>query len=54
MNLRKQNHLCLLELGLIGARYNRLHARIMFPIQGEIIYLREKFFIFILKRYYYV
>lgn len=37
MNLRKQNHLRLLELGLIGARYNKLHARIMFPIQGEII-----------------
>lgn len=42
MNLRKQNHLCLLELGLIEARYNKLHARIMFPIQGEIMYLRGK------------
>lgn len=42
MNLRKQNHLRLLELGLIGARYNKLHARIMFPVQGEIIYLRGK------------
>lgn len=42
MNLRKQNHLRLLELGLIGARYNKLHARTMFPAQGEIIYLRGK------------
>lgn len=38
LNLRKQNHLCLLELSLIGARYNKLDARIMFPVEGEIIY----------------
>lgn len=38
LNLRKQNHLCLLELPLIGARYNKLVAGIMFPVEGEIIY----------------
>lgn len=28
----------MLELPLIGARYNKLDARIMFPVEGEIIY----------------
>lgn len=38
LNVRKWNHLCLLELSLIEARYTKLNARKMFLIQGEITY----------------
>ncbi len=38
LNVRKWNHLCLLELSLIGARYTKWDARKMFLIQGEITY----------------
>lgn len=42
LNRRKQNHLCLLDLSLIGARYNKLDAKTMFLILGEMIYLKKR------------
>lgn len=41
--------MCLLELPLIGARYNKLDARIMFPVEGEIIYVIVPLFSFFLS-----